>query len=112
MSIPLHLSPSSGFCIKSATLQPASISIRNETVQVQKGLKVFINIAWDSSVPPPPEASEDSIQRALQGQGDGESNPDAWFVPVVVSEGRKDTDKGVLQPLPPQESEQTTYGYV
>lgn len=91
MSTTLHLSPSSAFCIKSSTLQPTSIKLQNEQIQVPKDLKVFLNIAWDPNVPPPPEASEQAIRNAIQGpEADG---ADAWFVPVVVSEGRMDTDK-------------------
>ena len=94
MSVAVHLSPSPGFCIKSAALQPAILSIKNESVQVQKGLKIFVNIAWDNNVPPPPESNEEAIQRAMQGQDADKRNADGWFVPVVVSEGRQDTDKG------------------
>ncbi|KAK0497700.1 pre-RNA processing PIH1/Nop17-domain-containing protein [Armillaria luteobubalina] len=65
------LTPQAGFCVKSST----------------DGTKVFINIAWDPNVPAPPPASDDVIQRAMQGDDDG------WYVPVVVSEPRADTDK-------------------
>ncbi|KAK0478710.1 pre-RNA processing PIH1/Nop17-domain-containing protein [Armillaria novae-zelandiae] len=65
------LSPQAGFCVKSTT----------------NGIKVFINIAWDATVPAPPAAAADVIQRAMQGADSG------WYVPVVVSEPRSDTDK-------------------
>ncbi|KAF8621471.1 hypothetical protein AX15_007764 [Amanita polypyramis BW_CC] len=93
MSVPVLLSPAPGFCIKSSVLQPTVISIKNEQFQVSKGLKVFINIAWDKNVPPPPESSEEAIQRAMQGEDADKRSTDGWFVPVVVSEGRQDTDK-------------------
>ncbi|KAK0216025.1 pre-RNA processing PIH1/Nop17-domain-containing protein [Armillaria fumosa] len=65
------LTPQAGFCVKSST----------------NGTKVFINIAWDANVPAPPPASDDVIQRAMQGEDEG------WYVPVVVSEPRSDVDK-------------------
>ncbi|KAF8627597.1 hypothetical protein AX17_006169 [Amanita inopinata Kibby_2008] len=92
MSIPIQLTPSPGFCIKSTALQPAIITLRNAPVQVPKNLKIFVNLAWDKNVPSPPEGSEEDIQRAMQGQ-DADELADGWFVPVVVSEGRQDTDK-------------------
>ncbi|KAK2466606.1 hypothetical protein APHAL10511_000864 [Amanita phalloides] len=91
MSIAIRLSPSPGFCIKSSTLQDGVVHIRNEPLRVPKGLKIFVNIAWDQNVPPPPEASKEDIQRAMQGQDIDERVE--WFVPVVVSEGRNATDK-------------------
>lgn len=94
MSIAIQLSPSPGFCVKSAALQAGVISVRNEPFQVEKGLKIFVNIAWDKNVPPPPEGSEEDIQRAMQGRETDEHVVDGWFAPVVVSEGRKDNDKG------------------
>jgi hypothetical protein len=67
---------------------------------------VFVNVAWDANVPPPPDASNDEIQKAMAGEQDHADHASAggggWFVPVVVSEPRSDVDKG--QPrshLPP-----------
>jgi hypothetical protein len=94
MSISIQLSPSPGFCVKSAALQAGVISVRNEPLQVEKGLKIFVNIAWDKNVPPPTEGSEEDIQRAMRGRETDEHIVDGWFAPVVVSEGRRDTDKG------------------
>lgn len=94
MSVAIQLSPSPGFCIKSAALQQGVIYIQNEPSQVEQGLKIFVNIAWDKNVPPPPEGSEEDIRRAMQGQEAIEHVVNGWFAPVVVSEGRKDTDKG------------------
>ncbi|KAF9260415.1 hypothetical protein L218DRAFT_932502 [Marasmius fiardii PR-910] len=80
MSISVTLKPIPGFCIKTNTLQPV-------------GLKLFINIAWDQNVPPPPQASEEAIKRAMSGDLGSLDTGDDYFVPVVVSEGRQDTDK-------------------
>ena len=60
-------------------------------------MKVFVNVAWDANVPPPPEGSEEAIQRAMRGEEElDESTEQGWFVPVVVSEPRIDKDKGEL----------------
>ncbi|KAK0463181.1 pre-RNA processing PIH1/Nop17-domain-containing protein [Desarmillaria tabescens] len=72
------LSPQAGFCVKSTTIAENG----------GNGMKVFINIAWDANVPSPPPASDEVIQRAMQGEDD-----DGWYVPVVVSEPRGDVDK-------------------
>ena len=46
-------------------------------------------------VPPPPEGSEEVIQRAMRGEEEiHENNEEAWFVPVIVSDPRSDVDKG------------------
>ncbi|KIJ18200.1 hypothetical protein PAXINDRAFT_110714 [Paxillus involutus ATCC 200175] len=79
--IAVALNPVPGFCVKSKATNVA-------------GSKIFVNIAWDANVPPPPPGSEDAIRNAMQGLGIDESNPDAWFVPVVVSDARPDSDKG------------------
>jgi hypothetical protein len=84
------LSPVAGFCIKSSTLQPSVYASHS----VPAGHKVFINIAWDTNVPAPPNSSEEVIQRALKGEDIDQFNPDGWYVPVVVSPGRQDKDKG------------------
>ncbi|OAX40762.1 hypothetical protein K503DRAFT_736928 [Rhizopogon vinicolor AM-OR11-026] len=70
-----RLNPLPGFCVKSKALQDTVVPI-------------FINIAWDSNVPPPPPASEDAIQKAMLGELNN-----AWFVPVIVSDLRDDKDK-------------------
>ncbi|KAJ7778406.1 pre-RNA processing PIH1/Nop17-domain-containing protein [Mycena metata] len=104
--VPLKLKPSPGFCIKSVTLQPSVLKVatsqvplgpnslepQNTSIAVPVNRKIFINFAWDAQVPPPPEGNEEAIQRAMHGE-DEHLNPDAWFVPVVVSEPRQDTDK-------------------
>ncbi|TFK37675.1 hypothetical protein BDQ12DRAFT_666930 [Crucibulum laeve] len=112
----IDLAPSPGFCIKTATLQPAvytptptqSPSPNNNILEqpqhpipIPKGRKVFVNIAWDKNVPPPPEGSEEAIQNAMKGEDVDETNEQGWFVPVVVSEGREDVDKclGAGSPL-------------
>ncbi|KAG1823046.1 pre-RNA processing PIH1/Nop17-domain-containing protein [Suillus variegatus] len=105
-SISLTLNPLPGFCVKSSALQQA-IAPRTATsllasapsdtlgapITIPKGLKVFVNIAWDTNVPPPPPGSEDTIQKVLRGQDYNESNSDGWFIPVLVSDLRDDKDK-------------------
>ncbi|KAJ7041272.1 pre-RNA processing PIH1/Nop17-domain-containing protein [Mycena alexandri] len=103
--VSVSLKPSAGFCIKttlvkSAILQPQSsvppgpnsLEPPNPSIAVPANRKIFINFAWDAQVPPPPEGNEEAIQRAMHGE-DEHLNPDAWFVPVIVSEPRQDTDK-------------------
>jgi hypothetical protein len=103
----IPLSPLPGFCVKTKALQetvvPATATsassdalgtIPNAPIAIPKGLKVFVNIAWDANVPPPPLGSEDAIQKAMRGEDFDELNPNGWFVPVIVSDLRDDTDKG------------------
>ncbi|KAG1728849.1 pre-RNA processing PIH1/Nop17-domain-containing protein [Suillus paluster] len=109
-SISLPLDPVPGFCVKSKVLsqavvprtatgslpQPTSTSLSDTLgalITIPKGLKVFVNIAWDANVPPPPPGSEDVIQKAMRGEDYPELNPGGWFVPVVVSDLRDDKDK-------------------
>ncbi|OBZ74990.1 PIH1 domain-containing protein 1 [Grifola frondosa] len=108
-TVRVSLSPTPGFCIKSTALHSATCnvtvpppspsildgpSILPATITIPKGSKIFINIAWDSNVPPPPSGSEDAIQKAMLGEDlDADAAGDGWFVPVVVSEPRQDTDK-------------------
>ena len=112
--IQVSLSPKPGFCIKSTTLSPAVFyppgsgseqQAKNPNlleptlsqVIVPQNHKVFVNIAWDTNVPPPPEGSEEAIQKAMQGEDEiDEDNPDGWFVPVIVSNAKADKDKGGL----------------
>ena len=72
--------------------------LRADNLTVPKGCKIFVNIAWDANVPPPPEGSEDAIQKVMSGEGELDEGALAtgrgWFVPVVVSEPRSDADKG------------------
>ncbi|KAF7373454.1 PIH1 domain-containing protein 1 [Mycena sanguinolenta] len=105
-NISVSLKPSAGFCIKSTTLKPAALKVassavppgpnslepHHSSIAVPVNQKIFVNIAWDAQVPPPPEGNEEAIQRAMHGE-DEHLNPDAWFVPVVVSEPRQDKDK-------------------
>lgn len=116
-SVALTLNPVPGFCVKSIALQPAVVhrtatshplSTPSDTTgassnTIPKGLKVFVNIAWDTNVPPPPPASEDAIQKAMLGRDYDESNSDGWFIPVIVSDLRDDKDKGRCCPLPVSE---------
>lgn len=115
----VSLSPTPGFCIKSTTLEPGILPPTHERSQanidspsssspggllepkpqptpVPKGMKVFVNICYDKNVPPPPEGSEDAIQKAIKGSTplEGEDgDEEEWYVPVVVSEPRLDNDK-------------------
>ena len=112
-TVRIDLAPKAGFCIKSSSLTPTALpqpplppSSLNllepnpSPILVPKGLKVFINIAWDPHVPPPPEGNEDVIKRAMQGEDvDYEKDPSAWYVPVIVSNARQDIDKGASESL-------------
>ncbi|THH09653.1 hypothetical protein EW146_g8624 [Bondarzewia mesenterica] len=111
-TLTVRLSPSPAFCIKSTSLQPGVFNVSSSSsskdsldapsrrsIPIPKGFKVFVNIAWDKNVPPPPEGSEDAIQRAMLGQDVDELNTDGWFVPVIVSDGREDRDKCELYRL-------------
>ncbi|KAG5646149.1 hypothetical protein DXG03_004202 [Asterophora parasitica] len=100
----IALKPTAGFCIKTSTIQPGIftpaptpqsnvLEPKTSPVPVPAGLKVFVNIAWDVNVPPPPQGSEDAIQHAMHGEDVDERNPEGWYVPVVVSNGRQDVDK-------------------
>lgn len=108
----IELQPVAGFCIKTTTVQPAIytpfaspkpphvLEPPPSSLPIPKGQKIFVNIAWDSNVPPPPPGNEQTIQRAMHGDELDERNPDAWYVPVVVSRGRQDKDKGHLSQDP------------
>ncbi|KAH9893966.1 pre-RNA processing PIH1/Nop17-domain-containing protein [Cubamyces lactineus] len=99
----ISLAPSPGFCIKSTSLNQVSLSLptpaqnaSSSALTIPANLKVFINIAWDKHVPPPPDASEAAIERAIAGDialDPSASDPADWFVPVIVSEPRQDKDK-------------------
>lgn len=79
-------------------LEPKPAATQTRTIQIPVGVKVFLNIAWDTNVPTPPTADEAVVRRAMMGEdlddaiGIGEG---AYYVPIVVSEPREDTDKGV-----------------
>ncbi|KAG6374002.1 hypothetical protein JVT61DRAFT_4637 [Boletus reticuloceps] len=95
--VSVALNPVPGFCVKSWATNDALVRLSapgDSDIHVKKGLKIFINIAWDQNIPPPPPASDDAIQRAMQGLDVDESNPEAWFVPIVLSDARQDSDKG------------------
>jgi hypothetical protein len=108
MSQRITLKPSPGFVIKTVSLEvglytpsaPPSIPANNKTLEpvsrsiaVTAGHKVFLNVAFDSNVPPPRKASEVDIRRALAGDEDG------YFVPVVICDGREMADKGTCRNL-------------
>ncbi|EGO20361.1 hypothetical protein SERLADRAFT_453038 [Serpula lacrymans var. lacrymans S7.9] len=85
------LEPVPAFCVKSKALQDTSIRITASSAS--PGLKVFVNVAWDANIPPPPEGSEEEISKAMQGQDVDELSPNAWYVPLSVSDARQDRDK-------------------
>ncbi|KZP06873.1 hypothetical protein FIBSPDRAFT_922950 [Athelia psychrophila] len=87
-----------GFVVKSSTTTPFPADAAQTGLPLPAGLKVFINIAWDTHVPPPPAGSEDIIQRAMLSMDEDEydaAQPEegGYYVPVVVSPPREDTDK-------------------
>ncbi|EMD35118.1 hypothetical protein CERSUDRAFT_97034 [Gelatoporia subvermispora B] len=106
-TVKVDLAPTPGFCVKTTALQDAVCTVsspapspntldgpsaRSGPISVPKGLKIFLNIAWDANVPPPPPGSDEAIQRAMLGDDDLDPRTD-YFVPVVVSEPRQVTDK-------------------
>lgn len=112
----IQLAPKAGFCVKTTTLAPAvlpppppSLSRpKSDSTQpdarlepppgpiaVPQGCKVFVNIAWDPNVPPPPEGTDEDVRRAMEGTDYAtESEEGGWYVPVIVSNAREDVDKG------------------
>lgn len=118
-SVRIALAPTTGFCIKSITTDAGSYTYsgppsseesaapkssnllepttgllpRGRTLQIPKGVKVFLNIAWDKRVPAPPKADEEVVRRAMAGADLDDEEIGAYFVPVVVSEPREDKDK-------------------
>lgn len=70
---------------------------------IPKGMKIFVNIAWDANVPPPPEGSEEVVQKTMAGEdeldADALASGEGWYVPVIVPEPRLDVDKGELTRL-------------
>lgn len=63
------LKPVAGFCVKTTVANTQS--------------KVFVNVAYDKNIPPPTTASTDYTE---------------WTIPVLVSDPRKDVDKGSGNP--------------
>ncbi|KAI9571860.1 pre-RNA processing PIH1/Nop17-domain-containing protein [Boletus coccyginus] len=97
--VAVALNPVPGFCVKSRATNDSLVRItapdsdQPRDIRVEKGLKIFVNIAWDPSVPPPPPASDNAIHRAMRGLDIDQSNSEAWFVPIVLSDARQDSDK-------------------
>lgn len=105
MSKRITLSPSAGFVVKTTNQEPGIYTptalperqlspnslepqaVRHST-PVTHGFKIFVNIALEQGVPPPPQSSENDIRKVMAG------DENAYFVPVVVSDGREVTDKG------------------
>lgn len=101
-TIDLQLSPKPGFCVKTATLAGAVIlpAVKEPTASssasVPEGLKVFVNIAWDTNVPPSPQGSEEAILRAIHGEDVEEADAAGFYIPAIVSSPREDKDKGAF----------------
>ncbi|PCH43069.1 hypothetical protein WOLCODRAFT_121465 [Wolfiporia cocos MD-104 SS10] len=107
MSLRVSLAPTPGFCIKSTARAGAVCPLATpspdpatdldvpapRTLAVPHGRKVFLNVAWDPNVPPPPPGADDAIQRAMHADAAAEDGDDDWFVPVVLSEPRETADK-------------------
>ncbi|HEV7736700.1 MAG TPA: hypothetical protein VGO47_04915 [Chlamydiales bacterium] len=98
------VTPKAGFVIKTTTTQPGfytapSLSPPSQNIRhiVPLGLKIFINVAFSPEIPTPPtvalpaEEENEIIKRAIDGDIEC-----TYFVPVVVSHGRPDKDKGTL----------------
>lgn len=81
---------------KSDSTQPdARLEPPPGPIAVPQGCKVFVNIAWDPNVPPPPEGTDEDVRRAMEGTDYAtESEEGGWYVPVIVSNAREDVDKG------------------
>ena len=103
MSKRIVLSPSPGFVVKTTNQEPGIYSPTvppdkqpsptllepaQRSIPVPHGFKIFINIAFDRDVPPPPQSSESDIRKAMAG------DDKTHFVPIVVSDGHEVTDKG------------------
>ncbi|KAM5530849.1 hypothetical protein V8D89_015493 [Ganoderma adspersum] len=100
----VSLSPSPGFCVKSSALNsvafppdaPLSSSHPSTPtpINIPTGLKIFVNIAWDSNVPPPPDGSDAAIDSAIPDPSAHLPEDVAqWLVPLIVSDPRTDSDK-------------------
>ncbi|KZP30167.1 hypothetical protein FIBSPDRAFT_1038509 [Athelia psychrophila] len=113
----VELKPTLGFVVKSSTTTPSVLRRSSASeprtsnllepvdppptgLPLPTGPKVFINIAWDTHVPPPPPGPEDIIQRAMLGMDEDEydaAQPEegGYYLPVlvVVSAPCDDTDK-------------------
>ncbi|KJA14573.1 hypothetical protein HYPSUDRAFT_150220 [Hypholoma sublateritium FD-334 SS-4] len=97
-TIEIQLSPKPGFCIKTSTLAGAVIPAVKESTSpsspsVPEGLKVFVNIAWDTNVPPSPQGSEEAILRAIHGEDVEEADAAGFYIPAIVSSPREEKDK-------------------
>ena len=97
----VSLTPTAGFCVKSVALNDVSCSVSvspespPQPVTIPTGLKVFVNIAWDANIPPPPDGTDAAIENALASQSDISPDDAAqWFLPLIVSDPRPDSDKG------------------
>ncbi|KAJ7619406.1 pre-RNA processing PIH1/Nop17-domain-containing protein [Roridomyces roridus] len=78
------LEPIAGFCLKTTTVQPASVKIGSSDTITPK--KLFLNICWSDQIPPPPKG------RGSEQAGEQSANDD-YYVPVVISEAKEDKDK-------------------
>ena len=96
----ISLSPSAGFCVKSTAQNsvacpPSTSSDPSQSLPIPAGLKIFVNIAWDANIPPPPEGTPAAIEQALSANVDiSPHEASQWIIPLIVSDPRADKDKG------------------
>ncbi|KIJ34548.1 hypothetical protein M422DRAFT_262303 [Sphaerobolus stellatus SS14] len=97
----VNITPTPGFVVKTTTTQAGFYTVPNPSPPppsirhaIPVGLKIFINVAYSSEIPPPPtnglpkEEEEEIIRKAIEGD-----EGTTYFVPLVVSDGRDDKDK-------------------
>ncbi|KAI0744676.1 pre-RNA processing PIH1/Nop17-domain-containing protein [Earliella scabrosa] len=102
----VSLAPSPGFCVKSVAQNSVACPVSSPSddasaaaasptnISIPSGLKIFVNIAWDTNVPPPPDGSDEAIERAMSDNAELDPHKAVqWFVPVIVFDPRLDTDK-------------------
>lgn len=84
------LTPTPGFVCKTLVTHAAKYAAAQPgaaVIDVPANHKIFINICYEDHVPPPADAPETVMRRAMQGE------ENVWAVPHVVSDGRADVDK-------------------
>jgi len=55
-------------------------------------MKIFLNICTEEAIPKPPETTEDALGRVIAAED--VKDVEAYFVPIVLSDVRDETDKG------------------
>ncbi|KAH9922346.1 pre-RNA processing PIH1/Nop17-domain-containing protein [Epithele typhae] len=96
----VDLAPVPGFCVKSTASKEVSLAVAvapgalTQPLRIPAGLKVFVNVGWDANVPGPTEETVDGIERAVSSNAAiSPASAASWFVPLVISDPRPDTDK-------------------